>query len=102
LGDVRRALPELLRSVPCVDLFFHDDLHTPDQMLWEYELIWPKLRPGGVLVSDDVNHGWVQFCKKHAQNGRALHNVERLSALRKPFRPGDEAGFKTGTVRAVR
>ena len=96
LQDVRRALPEILGTLPYVDIFFHDDLHTPDQMLWEYELIWPRLRPGGVLVSDDVNHGWLQFCKNHRQNGPALHNIERLSALRKPFASIGESAVRSG------
>ncbi len=47
LQDVRHALPELLEELPCVDLFFHDDLHTPDHMLWEYEAVWAKLSPRG-------------------------------------------------------
>jgi hypothetical protein len=83
LQDVRRALPELLNALPCVDIFFHDDLHTPDHMLWEYEFVWPKLRPGGVLASDDVNHGWIAFCNSQGRNGTAFNNVDRLCALRK-------------------
>jgi predicted O-methyltransferase YrrM len=84
LRDVRRALPDLLQQIPYVDIFFHDDLHTPDHMIWEYELVWSKMRPGGLLVSDDVNHGWIKFCRKRASNGTALQNVDRLCALRKP------------------
>jgi predicted O-methyltransferase YrrM len=84
LQDTRRALPELLLRLPYVDIFFHDDLHTPDHMFWEYECAWPKLRPGGVLVSDDVNHGWIKFCNRQGRNGTAFNNVDRLSALRKP------------------
>lgn len=83
LQDVRRALPELLAKLPHVDIFFHDDLHTPDHMFWEYECVWPKLRPGGVLVSDDVNHGWIKFCNRQRRNGTAFNNVDRLCALRK-------------------
>jgi hypothetical protein len=83
LQDVRRALPELLRELPYVDLFFHDDLHTPDHMFWEYEAVWAKLSARGVLVSDDANHGWIKFCSEHGCHGTALHNVDRLCALRK-------------------
>jgi hypothetical protein len=83
LRDVRHALPELLRKLPSVDLFFHDDLHTPDHMLWEYEAVWAKLSPRGVLVSDDANHGWIKFCAAKGCSGTALHNIDRLCALRK-------------------
>jgi predicted O-methyltransferase YrrM len=83
LQDVRSALPDLLKSIPQVDLFFHDDLHTPDHMMWEYELVWPRLSAEGILVSDDVNYGWLEFCKKLGRTNTALLNVDRLCALRK-------------------
>jgi predicted O-methyltransferase YrrM len=84
LRDVRQVLPEILRELPYIDIFFHDDLHTPDHMLWEYEVVWPKLRPGGVLASDDVNYGWIEFCRRIGCDNAALRNVDRFCALRKP------------------
>jgi hypothetical protein len=83
LEDVRTALPALLDELPCVDMFFHDDLHTPDHMYWEYEAVWAKLSPLGVLVSDDANHGWIKFCDQRGLKGKAFHNIDRLCALRK-------------------
>ena len=83
LEDVRTALPELLDELPCVDIFFHDDLHTPDHMYWEYEAVWAKLSPLGVLVSDDANHGWIKFCGERGLGKNAFHNIDRLCALRK-------------------
>jgi Methyltransferase domain len=95
LRDVRLALPALLSRLPDVDIFFHDDLHTPDHMLWEFELVWPHLRPGGVLISDDVNFGWIRFCRKHRLGERALDNMQRLSAVRKhAAHPGGNDGPK--------
>jgi hypothetical protein len=88
LQDVRMALPALLDELPCVDMFFHDDLHTPDHMYWEYQAVWPKLSPRGVLVSDDANHAWIKFCDKRGLNETALHNVDRLCALRKTRKEG--------------
>ena len=86
LDDARTALPRLLSSLSQIDIFFHDDLHTPDHMLWEYESVWPRLRIGGVLISDDVNHGWIEFCRRHNLRGAAFNNLDRLCALRKPGR----------------
>jgi predicted O-methyltransferase YrrM len=86
LEDARTALPRLLAAISQVDIFFHDDLHTPDHMLWEYESVWPRLRPGGVLISDDVNHGWIKFCRRHHLRGAAFNNLDRLCALRKSGR----------------
>lgn len=82
--DVRTALPPLLARIPYVDIFFHDDLYTPDHMRWEFEQVWPCLRSGAVLVADDVNAGWIDFCRDHEMGDRSLHNMQRLAALRKP------------------
>jgi hypothetical protein len=83
LDDVRLALPRLLEQLPFVDLFIHDDLHIPEHMLWEYRLVWPKLRRGGVLASDDVNEGWLAFCAENGEPSAALYNLDRFAALRK-------------------
>jgi hypothetical protein len=84
LDDVRSALPALLKSVPDVDVFFHDDLHTPDHMLWEYQTIWPHMKSGGVLVSDDSNFSWFQFCREQRISRPASTNLQRMTAIRKP------------------
>jgi len=102
LRDVRLALPEILREIPHVDLFFHDDLHTPDHMLWEYETVWPKLSPGAVLVSDDVNYGWIEFCKRARRDSSAFRNVDRLCALRKSDLPCGQAAFDPGSIATKR
>lgn len=83
LDDVRNALPQLLDKLPHVDLFFHDDLHLPEHMLWEYESVWRRLRKGGVLASHDVNIAWIQFCRKHNLPAAELVNLNRLGVVQK-------------------
>lgn len=82
LGDVRETLPELLAEVRSVGLFFHDDLHTPTHMLWEYELVWPRIRSGGLLMSDDANAAWVTFAERHLGKPDGLMNYQRMTAAR--------------------
>jgi hypothetical protein len=84
LEDVKTALPRLLDSLPSVDLFFHNDLHAPDHMLWEYELVRPRLRPGGILLSDDADYGWLRFCKRFLLGSDRFQNIQRLAGARKP------------------
>jgi hypothetical protein len=81
LRDVREALPNLLRMLPYVDIFFHDDLHTPDHMLWEFETVWPHLRSPGLVVADDVNFGWIRFARQHGLGESALRNIQNLSVI---------------------
>jgi predicted O-methyltransferase YrrM len=83
LEDVRTALPRLLEDHGTVDFFLHDDLHTPAHMGWEYDLVWPVLSPGGVLMSDDVNHAWLSFAAQHGLETVAAANTSRLAAVRK-------------------
>lgn len=83
LESVRTALPRLLRELPQVDLFFHDDLHAPDHMLWEYNVVWPHLATNGLLLSDDSNFGWFRFCRGRHLRDREAVNLQRLTAIRK-------------------
>ena len=53
-GSSRRVLPNLLPSLDRVDLFVHDSLHTEKNMEFEFRAAWPALRPGGFLLSDDI------------------------------------------------
>jgi predicted O-methyltransferase YrrM len=50
-----RGLAEVLRSEGPIDLFLHDSRHTYGHMLREFRTAWPRLRPGGLLLSDDAD-----------------------------------------------
>jgi predicted O-methyltransferase YrrM len=67
LGDTRKTLRPALGEIGEIDLFFHDSLHTARHMLFEFRAAWPHLRPGGVLVSDDVfwNPAFLLFTRVH-------------------------------------
>ena len=47
-----------------LDLAHYDSDKTIEGRLFAYRLIWRALRPGGILMSDDVsdNLGFKQFC----------------------------------------
>ena len=62
-GSSRRRLPQLLDRLGAIDLFVHDSLHTEENMRFEMKAAWSKIRPGGVLVADDVdsNRGFGAF-----------------------------------------
>ncbi len=57
-GSSRRRLPGLLRRLARVDLFVHDSLHSTRNVRWELTSAWRALRPGGVVVVDDVDFNW--------------------------------------------
>lgn len=55
-GPSRRLLPITLRGRGSIDIFLHDSRHSYSNQLMEYRAVWPYLRPGGVLISDDVRN----------------------------------------------
>ena len=66
IGDARALLPQLLSEYPIVDIFIHDSLHSYDHMLWEFRATYPRLRPGGLLISDDAawNPAFAEFTRE--------------------------------------
>jgi predicted O-methyltransferase YrrM len=58
----------------------HDSEHSFDCMWFEFNAAWPALRPGGVLISDDVNstQAFGQFA---VQEGRDPVRLARGMAL---------------------
>lgn len=53
-GDARHHLPPLVDELGVIDLFFHDSDHTYDHMTFELAEVARKLRPGGVILADDI------------------------------------------------
>lgn len=53
-GTVRKLLPGILRELWPIDIFIHDSLHTYAHMKWEFHAALSGLRPGGVLIADDI------------------------------------------------
>jgi hypothetical protein len=55
-GTSRERLRPLLATVQHLDLFVHDSLHTRRNLRFELDSAWPLVRPGGVVVVDDIDH----------------------------------------------
>lgn len=91
-GSSRRRLPALLRSLPPIDLFIHDSLHTDATVGFELERAWAALEPRGAIVVDDVdtNRAFQGFAARrpearaiiaaHAEKGGRFGLLVRTSA----------------------
>ncbi len=88
LGDSRRKLGPLCARVAPVDIFLHDALHTYSSQLREYRTVWPFIKPGGLLISDDVNNpAFVEFAHEVGARPHLVAGSSRSDAvglLRKP------------------
>jgi len=83
LGRSQEELPPLLERVGTIDFFMHDSEHSFDCMWFEFNAAWPRLREGGVLVSDDVNstEAFARFAKQESR--RALRLARGMAILTK-------------------
>jgi predicted O-methyltransferase YrrM len=79
-GKSQDELPPLLDRLGTIDVFMHDSEHSFECMWFEFNAAWPALRPGGVLVSDDVN-STEAFARFAHQEGRTPVRLARGMAL---------------------
>jgi predicted O-methyltransferase YrrM len=88
LGDSRKKLEPLCARIEPVDIFLHDALHTYSSQLREYRTVWPFMRSGGLLVSDDVNNpAFVEFAREVGARPHLIAGSSRddlVGLLRKP------------------
>ncbi|MBA2345144.1 MAG: class I SAM-dependent methyltransferase [Rubrobacter sp.] len=77
-GASARVLPGLLEELGTVDVFLHDSLHTHRNMRREFEVAWPQLRPGGILLADDVerNRAFGELQGRKPSLWRVVKDVE--------------------------
>lgn len=77
LGRSMDILPSLLGDLKQVDVFFHDSDHSYENMTREFETAWPKVKPSGLLVSDDVlaNSSFFDFCRSQALSFAHVFNL---------------------------
>lgn len=78
MGDSRTLLPQLLAEHAVIDVFIHDSLHAYEHMFWEFRTAYPRLRPGGLLISDDAawNPAFSEFAREvNATRARVLRGV---------------------------
>jgi len=54
IGPSQELLPPLAASLPSIDVFLHDDLHTPAHLAFELRTIRPRLRSGSVVLADNT------------------------------------------------
>jgi Methyltransferase domain len=72
VGPSEALLEEVLaREARPLDAFLHDSLHLYDRMAAEYAQAFPRLGPGGWLVSHDIhnNAAWTDFLARERLTG---------------------------------
>jgi hypothetical protein len=57
-GSSAQRLPGLLCRRGKIDLFVHNSGHTERNVRFKLDWAWTALRPGGILVVDDIDLNW--------------------------------------------
>ncbi len=82
LGDSRKTLGPLCSEVGPIDIFLHDALHTYSSQMREYRSAWPHIRPGGLLISDDVNNpAFIEFAASVGARPHLVTGPSRTDAV---------------------
>jgi hypothetical protein len=68
-GSSRSRLPALVAEVGSLEMFVHDSLHTARNTLFELEHAAARMRPGGVMLVDDIksHRGFATFARRHPE-----------------------------------
>jgi len=84
IGNSLEVLPILCRSLHSIDIFIHDSEHSYPVMFGEYLIVWPYIRSGGFLISDDTgeNEAFINFSQR--VNVPACWTLRGYGILRKP------------------
>jgi len=84
VGRSADKLVPLLRDLGAINVFIHDSEHTYENMTFEYLATWPFIKPGGTLISDDVNWNgaFEDFADRVAANPRVVGNLGVLRKVR--------------------
>ncbi|MCX8533619.1 class I SAM-dependent methyltransferase [Chryseobacterium luquanense] len=62
----RESLPKILKESGEIDVIHYDSDKSYEGMRWGYETLYPRLRKGGVFISDDINDNsaFQDFCER--------------------------------------
>lgn len=82
LGDARQLLPESLEELGSPDLFIHDSDHSYDHMLWELKTAAAVMKPGGLLMADDLQPVGDAFTAFSEVTAGSSYRVGRLGIFR--------------------
>ncbi len=63
----KESLPKILAEVQEIDVVHYDSDKAYEGMFWAYNELYPRLRKGGVFISDDINDNsaFQDFCEKN-------------------------------------
>lgn len=92
LGSDRRVLPSLLKRTEPIDFFFYDSDTSYESMLHTWELVWPCLRAGAVILMNGVhaNDAFLEFSEAHHLTPMIVPQPKRRGSYSRERNPGEK------------
>jgi predicted O-methyltransferase YrrM len=66
-GRTNNALPEMAKSAGEIDFVFHDAGHSYDDYIHDFDMLLPHMRPGSILLLDDIRWDDPRYTDKPAR-----------------------------------
>jgi predicted O-methyltransferase YrrM len=97
----RSAFQREISGLGPIDIFFHDSDHSYMWQMFEYREAWTRLRPGGFLISDDVDasFAFLDFSVEKRSKPTVLVTERKVTGL---IRKGSESPYPDLPVRSAR
>ena len=95
----REGLPRALGTAGTIDLAHYDSDKSPTGRAWAYPRLWRALRPGGLLLSDDVSDNFTfrEFSERVGIEPIIIRDADKVQGiLAKPNAKASE-GVSTGS-----
>lgn len=86
LGTSAALMEKLLKRIGAVHLFVHDSDHSYENMTFEFNLVWPFIEPGGLILAHDVgrHNALFDFCREQGILWWHVRTFPVLGGFRKP------------------
>ena len=77
------AVAAAIGSVGPIDIFLHDSDHRYGPQSSEYTTAWRALRPGGILMSDDIDwsYAFIDFANSHHDPAIMMLDTRKVVGL---------------------
>jgi predicted O-methyltransferase YrrM len=86
IGKGIEVIPTITNRFHEIDFFFHDSEHSYGNMMSEFSITWPYIRPGGCLYVDDAT--WNDAFSRFAAEAKGSDSAVITPGLRGLLRKG--------------
>ena len=92
-GRTRERLSEIVQSIDGLDFLFHDAGHCREDYVWDFQTVLPALRPGAVVLIDDIRWDDSRFVEEDPRCYEGWREVVSHQRVRQAVEISGEMGL---------